>query len=220
VTSQRDVVVTGGTGYIGGALVPALVERGHRVRVIARAASRDRVPRGAEAVVADVLDPDSVAPALHAGDTVVHLVGTPHPSPAKAAEFVRVDLGSIGAVATAASRAIIGHLVYLSVAHPAPVMRAYIEARVEGERIIRERGLTATIIRPWYVLGPGHRWPAALLPIYALARLVPSLRAGADRLGLVTLGQIVATLVDAIENPPTVAGTVQIFDVGRIRAAR
>ena len=76
-----------------------------------------------------------------------------------------------------------------------------------------------TILPPWwYVLGPGHRWPMALAPIYAVARLVPSLRAGAERLGLVTLAQMVAALARAIEHPPD-PGTIRIVDVPEIRRA-
>jgi len=58
--------------------------------------------------------------------------------------------------------------MYVSVAHPAPVMNAYIEPRMEVEAAIRAAGLNATILRPWYVLGPRHRWPYVLLPFYAL----------------------------------------------------
>ena len=109
-------------------------------------------------------------------------------------------------------------LVYVSVAHPAPLMRAYVEVRSAGEAAIRSAGLTATILRPWYVLGPGHRWPIALVPIYAAARLVPSLRAGAERLGLVTLAQMVAALVAAVEHPPA-PGAIRIVEVPEIRRA-
>jgi hypothetical protein len=80
-------------------------------------------------VVGDALDPSTFAPAVTPADTIVHLVGTPHPSPSKAAEFRRVDLPSILASVEAARRAQAAHLVYVSVAHPAPVMHAYIEAR-------------------------------------------------------------------------------------------
>ena len=66
----------------------------------------------------------------------MHLVGTPHPSPAKAAEFRRVDLPSIHAAVAAVSSARVAHLVYVSVAHPAPIMHAYIEVRTEGEAAI------------------------------------------------------------------------------------
>ena len=90
----RDVFVTGSTGYIGQRLIPALVARGHRVRALARPQSIDRVPAGALAVAGDALDSRSLAAALRPSDTLVHLVGTPHPSPAKAAEFLRVDLAS------------------------------------------------------------------------------------------------------------------------------
>jgi uncharacterized protein YbjT (DUF2867 family) len=154
--NPRDVLVTGGTGYIGRRLALALLGRGHRIRVLARAGSMARVPPGAAAVEGDVLNPDSVLAALRPGDTVVHLVGTPHPNPSKAEEFIRVDLASVRAAAPASRRAGAAHFVYVSVAHPAPVMHAYIAAREAGEKIISESGLTATVLRPWYVLGPGH----------------------------------------------------------------
>ena len=95
-------------------------------------------------------------------------------------------------------------------------MQIYIRVRAAGEAAIRAAGLTATILRPWYVLGPGHRWPLALTPLYAFARLVPSLREGAERLGLVTLDQMVASLVRAIEQPPP-TGTVRVLTVPQIR---
>jgi len=212
----RDVLVTGGTGYVGRRLVAALVSRGHRVRVLARAQSASQVPAGAEAVIGDALDAASIAGALVPGATLVHLVGTPHPSPAKAAEFRRVDLPSIQASVAAAVSARAAHLVYVSVAHPAPVMKAYIEVRSAGEAAIAAAGLTSTILRPWYVLGPGHWWPAALIPMYRLAELLPATRAGAERLGLVTLRQMVDALVRAVEEPPG-PGTVKVVGVPEIR---
>ena len=98
-----------------------------------------------------------------------------------------------------AKRAKVSHFIFLSVAQPAPVMRAYIEVRRECERVIREADLTATMVRPWYVVGPGHRWPLALVPLYRLAERFPSSREGARRLGLVTLEQLTSTLVQAVE---------------------
>jgi uncharacterized protein YbjT (DUF2867 family) len=217
--AARDILVTGGTGYIGSRLVATLVARGHRVRVLTRSASASRVGVGATAVIGDVLDEISVAKVLRPGDTVVHLVGTPHPNPSKAEEFRRVDLASILAVATAGKRAGIAHLVFVSVAQPAPVMRDYVAARAEGEEAIRRTGLTATLLRPWYVIGPGHWWPAVLIPFYALASVVPGWRDTARRLGLVTLGQMVGALVSAVEHPPQ-AGEIRVVDVTGIRAAR
>jgi uncharacterized protein YbjT (DUF2867 family) len=217
--SAGEICVTGGTGYIGRKVVAALLARGRRVRVLTRERSVGRVTPGASAFIGDALDADSVAAALDSAGTLVHLVGTPHPNPSKAEEFQRVDLASIRASVEAARRTGLGHIVYLSVAQPAPVMQAYIAVRAAGERMIGEARLTATILRPWYVLGPQHWWPIALLPAYAVASLIPSQRETARRLGLVTLGQMVAALVQAVEAPPA-NGTVRIVDVPAIRTAR
>jgi len=94
-------------------------------------------------------------------------------------------------------------------------MQAYIAVRQEGEALIRSSGIRATILRPWYILGPGHRWPYTLLPVYALLRSIPETRAGAERLGLVTRGAMIATLVRAVEEPP--AERVRILSVPDIR---
>lgn len=55
---------------------------------------------------------------------------------------------------------------------------------------------------PVVVLGPGHYWPYLRKPGYGLARQIPTMREGATRLGLVTLEQMVATLVRSVEAPP------------------
>jgi nucleoside-diphosphate-sugar epimerase len=81
--------------------------------------------------------------------------------------------------------------------------------------MIRQSGMDATILRPWYVLGPGHRWPYFLIPIYKVMELLPSTRAGATRLGLVTLNQMVRSLVYAIETPPD---GVRVVEVPEIRS--
>jgi uncharacterized protein YbjT (DUF2867 family) len=212
---NRKVFITGGSGYMGSRLIPLLTQRGHEVTALARSGSEHKLPPGAKAVIGDALKMDSYTGHVRGADTFVHLIGVPHPSPAKAAQFRAIDLVSAQVALKAASEAGIAAFVYLSVAHPAPTMRAYIAVRCECEAMIRASGLRATFVRPWYVLGPGHRWPYVLLPFYWLCERLPATRAGAQRLGLVTLPQILGALVWSVENPPT---DVQVIDVLKIRA--
>ena len=79
--------------------------------------------------------------------------------------------------------------------------RSYVAVRAECEALISAAGLPATFVRPWYVLGPGHRWPYLLLPLYAMAERFSGVRGTALRLGLVTLREMIAALVWAVENP-------------------
>ena len=215
---MNPVFITGGTGYVGRPLIETLLYAGRAVHALARTGSSGRIPAGATSLIGNALDAATFAAAIPAGATFVHLVGTPHPNPAKAAEFKSVDLASVHAAVVAACTAGVRHFVYVSVAHPAPVMRAYIAARQEGEGLVTASGIPATILRPWYILGPGHWWPYALVPVYAILRLVPSTRDGARRLGLVTRGEMVAALVRAIEHPP--AEGVRIVGVPEIRTSQ
>jgi uncharacterized protein YbjT (DUF2867 family) len=213
---KRDVFVTGGTGYLGRPLIEALLARGHTVRALTREISTGSLPAGTVVIKGNALDPEEWMGRVAPADTFVHLIGTPHPNPSKAAQFQAVDLTSIRAAVQAATSAGVRHFVYVSVAHPAPVMHAFIEVRKQGEALVRGTGLAATILRPWYVLGPGHRWAHLLQPLYALARLIPSMRAGAERLALLPRRAVIDTLVRSIESPPD---GVRVIEAPEIRAA-
>ena len=88
-------------------------------------------------------------------DTMVHLVGVSHPSPAKAAQFRSIDLASALEAIPIAMAAGLRHFVYVSVAHPAPVMKEYIAARMEAEQC--DPGLRVERDHPAAVVRPGSR---------------------------------------------------------------
>ena len=213
----RRVFITGGTGYLGSELIPVLLERGHRVRALVRPTSTAKLSGGCEVVSGDPLDASSYRNLVQPADTFIHLVGVPHPSPRKGELFRTVDLVAAREAIRVAAELGIRHFIYMSVAHPAPVMKAYIAVRKQCEDLIRQQHLDATILRPWYVLGPGHRWPRALLPLYKLAEWLPVTRQGARRLGLVTLQEMIIGMAQAVESP---AHGVRIVEVPEIRAAQ
>lgn len=213
-TDMAQVFVTGGTGYMGRRLIPALLSRGHEVIAVVRPGSERKLPDGATPIIGNVLDATSVASAIPRDAIVVHLVGTPHPSPSKAAQFEAIDFVSARECHAAAGRAGAKHFVYVSVAHPAPIMQEYVNVRERVEALLRASSLPHTILRPWYVLGPGHRWAYALIPLYWLAELTPSKRETARRLGLVTLPQMVGALTHAVD---TAGAESRTLDVAAIR---
>jgi uncharacterized protein YbjT (DUF2867 family) len=200
---------------MGSRLISILAVRGHEVVALVRPGSERRLPAGCTAVSGDALVGASYQQHVSGCDTFVQLVGVAHPSPAKAKEFVAIDQRSGMEAIEAARRAGVAHFIYVSVAHPAPAMHAYIAARSACEEALLASGLNATILRPWYVLGPGHRWPYALLPFYWLAERIPVTREGARRLGLVTVKQMLNALAASVEQP---AEGVKIVEVPAIRA--
>jgi uncharacterized protein YbjT (DUF2867 family) len=211
---RHGVFITGGTGYVGRPLITLLLERDHEVRALVRPGSEKKLPSGCQPIFGNALDGNSYAGQIKPADTFVQLVGVAHPNPSKADEFRNIDLASGKGAVEAARAANVQHFIYVSVAQPAPVMKVYIQVRSECEAMIRQSGMSATILRPWYVLGPRHRWPYLLLPIYKLMELIPQTQAGATRLGLVTLDQMTRALLHAVESPPS---GVRIVEVPEIR---
>ena len=87
---------------MGSRLIPLLVKRGHEVKALVREGSEKKLPVGASGVIGDALQPRSYTEELRGADTFVHLIGTPHPNPAKAKQFHDVDLVSAQVAVNAA----------------------------------------------------------------------------------------------------------------------
>jgi nucleoside-diphosphate-sugar epimerase len=220
VLDSHHVFIAGGTGFIGRALIPVLLARGHHVRALVRPGSEHKLPLGCDLVTGDPLDRKTFDQQILPADTYVHLVGVPSPSPAKAQQFFNIDLPAARAGIDAAAAAGIRHFIYASVAQPAPIMKAYQQSRAQAEGHLAHTRMNATILRPFYVLGPGRRWPLALVPFYSLMERVPRWRTMALRLGLVTIEQFVGATIDAIEYPPTGTRFLTVPDIREARPRR
>jgi uncharacterized protein YbjT (DUF2867 family) len=120
------VAVTGATGTLGRVLVPALLAAGHEVRALTRTAGRVRTA-GATEVVADVLDPASLAPALAGVDTVVHLASSRR-------QMRRTEVEGTRNVLAAAGDATV---LYLSIVGCDRTPFVYYRAKTAAERLVR-----------------------------------------------------------------------------------
>lgn len=173
-----DILVLGGTGFIGRHLVAALTEAGHPVRVLARRPALVPLagtPNQPAVVTGDIREPDDVARAVAGCQAVIHLVSG---APPTWAEFERLFVDGTRNVAEACLQAGTKQLLFVSSiaaldlgkrgltiteetpVDPKPERRAeYTRAKVLCEEWLldlqRRRGLPVTIFRPGVVVGAG-----------------------------------------------------------------
>ncbi|NGP52950.1 SDR family oxidoreductase [Thioalkalivibrio sp. XN8] len=163
-------LVFGASGYIGGHLVPRLLEAGRKVRAVSRdVAALDRP--GWEAVErrsADALEPDSLEPVLQGVDTAYYLVH----SMAAGEDFGRIDLECAGNFAAAAERAGVRRIVYLGGLIPEGAKSEHLVSRQETGDRLRHGSVPVTEIRAGIIVGPGS---AAFEVIRDLVNALPGM---------------------------------------------
>lgn len=209
---KQKVFVTGGTGYIGRRLIERLMQHGFEVLALVRNGSEKKLPTGTTIIFGNALEANTFHNSIPNECTFIHLVGVAHPSPAKKQQFIDIDLASIKASVTAAKNKNIAQFIYLSVA-PNNIMKEYAAVRMEGEQLVRENFPNTTFVRPFYVLGPGHRWPLLLIPLFQMASLSKSGKEKVQRLGLVWIGQMINCLINVIEHPATGIRVIEVADI-------
>ena len=209
---MQTVFITGGTGYIGTRLIKALLrENDFLIKALIRKGSEHKLPAGCTVIVGDALDASSYQNNIAPATIFVHLIGVPHPSPARKEQFKNIDLVSVEQAAKAATVAGTRHFIYLSVAmHPAKIMKDFQEVRARGEALLSQQPFISSFIRPWYVLGPGHWWPLLLKPVYWILKLIPLTRTTAKNLDTVTIDQMIKALVNCIKDPPSQNNIVDV----------
>ena len=185
------VCVTGGTGFIGGALVDRLLREGASVRVLARPSPRaDALAmRGAEVIQGDLSNSEALDEAVRGTEVVFHAAAMVEGYGSRK-EFEEANLGGTQRVFEACIRQGVLHVVYLSSIavyglvstgerideltpwDESPEKRdSYAQSKIEAEQYATAIGLktrlAVTILRPGVVYGPGRRLPVALLGVQA-----------------------------------------------------
>ncbi|MGW5645682.1 SDR family oxidoreductase [Saccharopolyspora sp. NPDC003752] len=209
-STSRLCLVTGATGYIGGRLVPLLLDAGHRVRCLVRSPEklrdvpwRDRV----EVVRGDLLDADQVRSACEGVDVLYYLV---HSLAKKG--FADLDRRSAAIVAAEAERAGVARIVYLGGVHPASgQLSEHLRSRAEVGEILLRGGVPAVVLQAAVIIGSGsasfemlryltERLPLMVTPSWVRNRVQP-----------IAIRDVLHYLVGAARLPAAVNRT---FDIG------
>lgn len=214
-------LVTGGTGFVGGHLIRALLDAGVEVTALVRSAARGKelARRGVRLVEGDLGDTALLARTASDPDVVFHVAGLV--AARSEAEFLTVNRDGTANLVGALAQRGGGRLVLVSslaAGGPAPVDRpltgteppqpvtAYGRSKAAGEAVVRASSLDWTIVRPPAVYGPGDREMFRLFRAAALG-VGPVLGAGRMRLSLVYGPDLARALVAAAASPATVGGT-------------
>ncbi|MBZ6495128.1 complex I NDUFA9 subunit family protein [Natrinema longum] len=213
-----EILVAGGTGFVGRALCPVLVDRGHRVTAASRTPDADGLPAAVETVAADVTDPD-LESIVDGHDAVVNLVALPSHVQPRGRSHEAVHFDGTRHLVAASERAGVDRFVQLSgLGVESGVETAYFRAKRRAERVVRDADLEWVIYRPSVVFGDG----CAFVPF--VERTVPPLLTplpggGRTRLQPVWVEDLAPMLADGLEDDRHVGNCYEIGGPERLTLA-
>ena len=209
------ILVTGATGYVGGRLIPALLEAGYQVRAMARNISKMGCRSWAgdprvEMVQGDVLDLISLKQALSGCRAAYYLV---HSMIAQKEKFVVADRRAARNMVAAASAAGIERMIYLGglAASKGGSLSKHLRSRMEVAEILQSGPVPTTDLRTPMILGSGSasfeilRYLVERLPVMTTPRWVRSLNQP------IAIRNVITYLVGCLEHDETIG---QTFDIG------
>jgi uncharacterized protein YbjT (DUF2867 family) len=207
------ILVTGGSGFVGGHVVHELRRRDLPVRCLVRDARKASklVAWGCELAEGDITDPAAVRRAVQGARTVVHLVGIRQGSEE---QFQRVMINGTRDLLAAAREADVGRFVQMSALGTSEETKnlvPYYHAKWETEQLVRGSGIPFVIFRPSFIFGPD----GGILPTFAkLAKLTPVtpiIGSGKQRIQPIWADDAAVYFAEAVERDDV---TGRLFELG------
>jgi len=200
------ILVTGGTGFVGGRLVARLLQEGEQVRVLAR--SRVEVS-SIELITGDVRDLAAVVRAARGCDAVIHLVGIIRER--GNATFQRVHLQGTRTLVQACQETGVRRLLHMSALGTRPGARsAYHRSKWEAEQLVRASEVSATIFRPSVIFGPEGGFISEIRRLLHQGPVIPIIGDGAALLQPVWVEDVVTCFLRALSRPETIGHTYEL----------
>ncbi len=204
------IAVTGATGYIGGRLVPLLLEQGHSVRVLTRRSNALRdVPWGTrvQIVEGDLTDPQAADQLCEGAEVLYYLVH----SMGGTSNFAPVEERCAHTIVEAARAAGIGRLVYLSGLHPEGELSRHLASRVEVGRILESSGIPTITLQAGLIIGSGSASFEMVRHLTDVLPVMPAPRWVLNRVQPIAVRDALHYLGACAGLPPEVSGT---YDIG------
>ena len=197
------ILVSGGTGFVGSAIVKELLRRGERVAVLGRDAEkiRKRLGTDVEAREGDVRDPASLVAAMDGIEVVVNAVqfpGSPIENRRKGYTFEEIVLKGTRHQVDAAKAAGVRRFVYVSgVGAAKEAEQHWFRYKWEAERYVQTSGLEWSIVRPTWVFGPEDVSLNRFLGFAKLLPFVPMFGSGKQDMQPVFIDDVGRVVADA-----------------------
>lgn len=152
---NKLVLVTGVTGYIGGCLVPRLLENGYQVRLLVREPvrlfGRSWFPK-VDVVDGDILSPDNLSQAMQGVSTAYYLIH----NMASGGNYTELEIDSAHKFVTAAGVSGVEHIIYLGgLADPAEDIGSHLRSRIITGDTLRQGNVPVTEFRASLIIGSG-----------------------------------------------------------------
>jgi NADH dehydrogenase len=207
-----NVLVTGGTGYVGSAMKALLNDQGHKVRLLVReGATRRRAwDDEIEVISGDILDTNTCLRACDGMDAVVHLVGIIREYPSRGITFKNLHTSATLFIIDAAKRSGVRRFIHMSaLGSGADAASTYHRTKFEAEQLVRDASLHWTIFRPSVIFSGGSEFIATLVDLVR-KRVVPLIGGGKGRLQPVALSDVCTCMTGALTMPETVGQTYEL----------